>query len=123
MNGARDDGATITRTPFAAHGDSDGDADCDGYGRCDGVRDDDYDGNDEGDGDGDCDGDGYLAAECAGPSDAVDCDDMNPDMWPGNFEICDELDNDCDGLVDEGFSVGEVCQLGAEGCGLMGVWA
>ena len=38
------------------------------------------------------DGDGVLAAE--------DCDDSNPAIYPEAEEICDGLDNDCDGEVD-----------------------
>jgi hypothetical protein len=45
----------------------------------------------------DLDGDGFPAAE--------DCDDANPLVGPAAPEICDGLDNDCDGEVDE------------EGCG------
>ena len=45
----------------------------------------------------DNDGDGY--SECAG-----DCDDANPALHPGAAEVCDGRDNDCDGLVDEGFT-------------------
>jgi N-acetylneuraminic acid mutarotase len=44
----------------------------------------------------DNDGDGY--SECAG-----DCDDANPARRPGGAEVCDGFDNDCNGLVDEGF--------------------
>ncbi|UCE18439.1 MAG: C10 family peptidase, partial [Gemmatimonadota bacterium] len=40
----------------------------------------------------DSDGDGYGAA--------CECDDANPKNFPGNTEVCDGLDNDCDGLVD-----------------------
>jgi large repetitive protein len=29
-----------------------------------------------------------------------DCDDLEPDRFPGNTELCDGLDNDCDGEVD-----------------------
>lgn len=41
----------------------------------------------------DSDGDGYGAGE--------DCMDMNPSVNPGASELCDGLDNDCDGAVDE----------------------
>ncbi len=34
-----------------------------------------------------------------------DCDDANPDNFPGNTEVCDAVDNNCDGTVDDGFDV------------------
>ena len=58
----------------------------------------------------DADGDGYgdassTAAACTQPtgyvSDDTDCDDGEMLSNPGETEVCDELDNDCDGTVDE----------------------
>jgi hypothetical protein len=53
----------------------------------------------------DIDGDGHGDPgdpSCPGGS-ATDCDDMNEAVYPGATEICDALDNNCDGQVDEGF--------------------
>ena len=44
----------------------------------------------------DADSDGYDAS--------VDCDDTNPLINPGAIEECDEIDNNCDGSVDEGLT-------------------
>src|SRR5262249_5623766 len=41
----------------------------------------------------DNDGDGF--SECAG-----DCNDANAAIHPGAAEVCDGVDNDCDGIVD-----------------------
>jgi len=47
-----------------------------------------------GDGCRDEDGDGVPAVECGG----TDCDDSDPDRFPGNVEVCDTIghDEDCD---------------------------
>jgi hypothetical protein len=36
-------------------------------------------------------------------SGGVDCDDQQVRTWPGRVESCDLLDNNCDGVVDEGY--------------------
>jgi hypothetical protein len=57
----------------------------------------------------DADGDGYgdgasPVRACDQPVDAVedfaDCDDTQPTVYPGAEEVCDGLDNDCDGEID-----------------------
>ena len=47
----------------------------------------------------DADEDGYEDIACGG----TDCDDADPNNFPGNPEVCDGADNNCDGVVDEGF--------------------
>ncbi len=48
-----------------------------------------------------------------------DCDDQAPDIHPGVSELCDTLDNDCNGSVDEGFSLGTSCDPGYDCQGLV----
>jgi len=64
------------------------DQDGDGWSLCDG----DCDENDPAMGPGDGDGDGV--SPCDG-----DCDDTDADTYPGAVEICDGVDNDCNGAV------------------------
>ncbi len=73
----------------------------------------------------DADGDGFLARD--------DCDDDDPAAHPGAAEVCDEVDNNCDGAVDEGVTMtlyldidedgyGDAAEEGcAEGFGLVSV--
>jgi len=51
----------------------------------------------------DADDDGYPFNE--------DCDDNNPSIYPGAPEVCDGLDNNCNGETDEG----NVCDLDKDG--------
>jgi parallel beta-helix repeat protein len=48
----------------------------------------------------DADGDGYYTEEECGTT--ADCDDTDSSIHPGAAEVCDALDNDCDGEFDEG---------------------
>ena len=47
----------------------------------------------------DADGDGYGSKSCAAAP-GTDCDDTKDSVHPGATEICDAVDNDCNGKVD-----------------------
>ncbi|MEY3212075.1 MAG: hypothetical protein RIT28_2556 [Pseudomonadota bacterium] len=63
----------------------------------------------------DSDGDGVSAEE--------DCDDADPSAYPGAVETCDNVDNNCDGAIDEGVTTtfyrdGDSDGYGVDGDGL-----
>ncbi len=74
----------------------------------------------------DTDGDGFgdedLGEErCDAPAGWVqvgrDCDDTEAGAFPGAAEVCDEIDNDCDGTVDEGVTTTWYVDVDGDGFG------
>ncbi len=83
--------------------DTDGDGILDHVDNCPSIENFDQDDFDE-DGDGDaCD----LDKDGDFVQDGLDCEPLNPSIYPGSYEFCDGADNNCDGNVDE---------PGAKGC-------
>jgi hypothetical protein len=64
----------------------------------------------------DADGDGYCAN---GP--AADCNDADPAKHPNAVELCNFVDDNCDGRADEGLSYGASCSAGLGLCKGSGV--
>jgi hypothetical protein len=71
----------------------------------------------------DADGDGYGTStsvqQCSQPAGYVapagDCNDTNPNIKPGVAEVCDSVDNNCNGSVDDG--AGDLWYRDADGDG------
>jgi hypothetical protein len=65
--------------------------------------------------DSDCGGNSDYDADLDGHDSDLyggdDCDDADPALSPSQPEDCDEIDNDCDGLVDEDDGAGGYCSL------------
>ena len=57
----------------------------------------------------DKDNDGYGSRD--------DCDDNNPNVNPGAAEVCDTVDNNCDGNVDEGTTTTYYADADGDGFG------
>ncbi|HEY3452775.1 MAG TPA: NBR1-Ig-like domain-containing protein [Myxococcales bacterium] len=67
----------------------------------------------------DADGDGHAPTSAGGD----DCDDTDPEVYPGNVERCDGKDNDCNNATDEGLT--KECYSpckGSQEC-VKGVWS
>jgi hypothetical protein len=60
----------------------------------------------------DADGDGFVSDATGGN----DCDDGNPAVHPGATELCNGVDDDCEGGIDEGFDIGAPCQSDPNDC-------
>jgi hypothetical protein len=89
---------------------------------CDGTVDEEVSGTYYADSDLDGYGDPATATTaCTQPSgyvtDATDCDDTTARSFPDNIEVCDEIDNDCDGVVDEGVQTTYYADVDGDGYG------
>ena len=67
-------------------------------------------------GNGDADGDGYDRT--------MDCNDSSSAIYPGADEVCDGIDQDCDGEIDENPIDGETyfADTDGDGEGWMKAW-
>ena len=62
-------------------------------------------------------GESIVDLDSDGFPETVDCDDGNASAYPGAEEVCDELDNDCDGEVDNDPTDGQTWHYDGDGDG------
>ena len=87
---------------------------------CDGVADEDFGAGEPCTvGIGECATEGVRVCNLAGDDSFCDAASGEPD--PG--DLCDGLDNNCDGEIDEGFGIGDACTVGVGACTRPGVLA
>ena len=70
-------------------------------------------------GNADRDGDGFVDARCAneGGASGTDCNDLRASVSPLSGEVCNGVDDDCDGAVDEGVALTGFVDGDADGRG------
>ncbi len=72
------------------------------------------------------DGDGYVSADCTNEidgkvvSEGPDCDDKVAEVSPGNTEVCNGVDDNCDGDVDFGLTIEMFVDEDGDGFGAEG---
>jgi phosphopantetheinyl transferase (holo-ACP synthase) len=66
---------------------------------------------------------GFCPAGYTNLAAPTDCNDARADTSPGATEFCDDVDNDCDGFVDDVAGAGAACTVGVGACAAAGVQA